>query len=49
MRAYPKVDYRYYIKQTQGTKLWIDFRNETTWPLQMHGREQAKEVLEATM
>ena len=24
----------------------IDFNNSTTWPLQMHGRQQAKDMLE---
>lgn len=40
MEAYPDVNYRYLIMETDGAGGLeeIDFANTTTWPLQMHGR-----------
>ena len=47
MRAYPHVDYRYLFQQKEGTSGTDEllFNNATTWPLQVSGREQAKEVI----
>ena len=44
MRAFPGVDYRHLflevdLKLTGPSEL--DFRNETTWPLQVEGRQDA--------
>ena len=48
MASYPDAQYRYlfYDDNTVGTLGLLDFRNQTTWPLQEYGREQAKEVLQ---
>lgn len=47
LAAYPGVNWRYLIeeKDSVGGKGELDFDNDATWPLQMQGRELAKEVL----
>ena len=47
LRAYPDVDWRHLFLQMNPGSI-LDFRNETTWPQQMAGRQDAKEVLKAT-
>ena len=46
-RAYPNVNYRYLFLESDPLVVSIDFRNETTWPYQMKGRQDAKNQLEA--
>lgn len=43
MRSYPKVNWRYLFQQQGGTSgvNELKFNNETTWPLQVSGRDQA--------
>jgi len=47
-RAYPDVEWRYLFLEQDAVDFPLDFRNETTWPLQEQGRDLAKSVLEAT-
>ena len=46
-RAFPNVQYRHLFleKDPLGN---LDFRNQTTWPYQMQGREDAHKVIENT-
>ena len=43
MKAYPTVNWRYYIqeKNALGGYSELDFNNSTTWPVQLAGREVA--------
>ena len=49
MRAFPGINYRHLflekVKLTGPSEL--DFRNETTWPYQMEGRQDAQDQLNA--
>ena len=47
MRAYPTVNYRHLFvaQEPLGGAELLDFRNETTWPQQEFGRQQAKDML----
>ena len=47
MRAYPNVNYRYLFNQKNGATGLdeINFSQNITRPLQLSGREQAKEAL----
>ena len=47
-RSFPNVQYRYlfYYEDAIFSPKVLDFRNETTWPMQEDGREQAKKVLQ---
>ena len=47
LRAYPTVDFRYlfYFQDPLHGRELLDFRNETTYPLQQDGRAQAKDLL----
>ena len=48
MRAFPNVNYRSLVHEYDGIKLALDFRNQTTWPLQVQGRDQVKDFLAAS-
>ena len=47
-RSFPNVQYRYlfYYEDAIFSPAVLDFRNETTWPMQENGREQAKKVMQ---
>jgi len=48
MKAYPRINYRNYVQQMYNKTSGLDemhFDNATTWPLQIDGRETAKECL----
>ena len=45
-RAFPNVNYRHLFLEKDAIGLALDFRNQTTWPYQMQGRDDAKKVLE---
>ena len=47
MQEFPKVNYRYYIEPSQELPLLavLDFRNKTTWPMQMQGRVDGENAL----
>jgi len=47
MRAYPTVNWRFLIEERNGLggTSELDFTNSTTWPIQMTGRDQAREAL----
>lgn len=40
-RAHPKVNYRHLFLEHDNIVVCLDFRNETTWPYQMMGRQDA--------
>ena len=44
-RAFPNVNYRHLFLEKDAIDLPLDFRNQTTWPYQMQGREDAQKVL----
>ena len=48
MRSFPQVDYRYlfYMEEPLSIIGSLDFRNETTWPLQESGRSSAQQSLD---
>jgi hypothetical protein len=47
MRAFPNVYYRNYFHEYDRIMVEVDFRNETTWPAQENGRNQAQDFLTA--
>ena len=47
-KAFPDVDYRYLFMEENTVEICLDFRNETTWPLQEQGRALAQQILTAT-
>ena len=44
-RAHPNVQYRHLFLE-QNALANLDFRNQTTWPYQMQGREDAQKVID---
>ena len=46
-RAYPNVQYRHLFLEADPLEN-LDFRNQTTWPYQVQGREDAQAVVENT-
>ena len=47
-REYPRVNWRHlFIQENPSLPNAFDFVNETTWPMQMDGREQARKAIES--
>jgi hypothetical protein len=49
MLTYPNVNYRYMMEPTgpyPAALRLLDFRNETTWPMQQNGRDDSQTALD---